>query len=649
MSQTPGQDPKNDTAPAGSPSSKKRPLRPRAIAALAFVSVWLLLSMLSRPAAPATISLSEATAAISSGSVKSIKIDDDKRTVLLEYENVPTQSRPDLSLADNPEKKFDTATFPDGYGPKLVDLAADSGVKVSAAAPTRPSVLLSLLFSLLPIALIVAALVYIQRKGGASIMGSVSKLPRGKDSSKVPPDRFSDVAGLAEVVDELREVVSYLHEPEKFQALGGKVPHGFLLVGPPGTGKTMLARCVAGEAGVPFFALSGSDFVETFVGVGAARVRSVFDEARRAGRAIVFIDELDAVGRARGAGSFSASNEESERTLNALLVEMDGYQRNERVIVLAATNRPEILDQALLRPGRFDRQVLVPLPDRDARARILELHLRDRPVEENLDLVSFARRTPGCSGADLAFIVNEASLAAARAGASCIGLPHLESARAVAALGRERRSAFVSDKSRKITAWHEAGHALAALVLDSVPDPVSVSIIPRGLTGGATWMGGDDESFVSRRAAFDQITVTLAGRAGEERLVGDDYTSGATGDLQQATHLATKMVSEWGFVPDALSFRPTDEKSTSTIVERLLQDGLAAARALTVEHAELHEAIAQALLEEESLDADRLVDLRNQHSLGPISLPVQESTGLAAGTLGHHDASPAATTALRGD
>jgi len=609
-----------------SPEPQKRPLRSRLILAASLLGVWLLLSLATRPPVSGSISLTDATKAIASGTVESIKIDDDQRRVQLFYAETPDSDQEDKpgSILNEPSTtaKTDTATFPDGYGPTLVELATDAGVTVSASAPSRPSILTSLLFSMLPIVLIIGALVYLTRRSGNSIMNSVSKLPRGKDASKVPSDRFAGVAGLAEVVDELREVVSYLHEPEKFQSLGGKVPHGFLLVGPPGTGKTLLARAVAGEAGVPFFALSGSDFVETFVGVGAARVRSVFDEARKAGRAIVFIDELDAVGRARGAGAFSASNEESERTLNALLVEMDGYQRNERVIVLAATNRPEILDQALLRPGRFDRQILVPLPDRDARAKILGLHLKDRPVDADLDLIAFARRTPGCSGADLAFIVNEAALAAARAGATSIGLSHLESARAVAALGRERRSAFVSDKSRKITAWHEAGHALAALVLESVPDPVSVSIIPRGLTGGATWLASDDESFISRRTAFDQLTITLAGRAGEECLVGDDYTSGATGDLQQATMLARKMVSEWGFVPDALSFHPNDEKSSAAKVEQLLQDSLAAARALMLEHAPLHEALATTLLEEETLDADRLLALRDAHigaSAGKVS------------------------------
>jgi len=616
---------------------RKNP-RNRAALAVALIGTWLVLSMMQRPSP--TIPLSEALLRIESGAPSAIAINDSRRTVVLEYADDAAPLSPDASSKDSSDAssadssdassgadtlsedlfatptapRTDTAVFPEGYGPELVALASKSGVEVRAVAPETPSMLLGLLYTLLPIGLIIAALVFLQRRGGAGLMSSFSKMPRNKDPQQVPTDRFSSVAGLEDVVGELREVVQYLHEPEKFQALGGKVPHGFLLVGPPGTGKTMLARCVAGEAGVPFYALSGSDFVETFVGVGAARVRGVFDEARKVGRAIVFIDELDAVGRARGSGAFSSANEESERTLNALLVEMDGYQRNDAVIVLAATNRPEILDQALLRPGRFDRQILVPLPDRDARAKILTLQLSGRPLEEGLDLVAFARRCPGCSGADLAFIVNEASLQAAREGASAIAFTHLEHARAVAALGRERRSAFVSDKSRNLTAWHEAGHALAALVLESIPNPVSVSIVPRGITGGATWLDGQDESFVSRRHALDQLTVTLAGRAGEEVLVGDDYTSGAAGDLQQATALASRMVTEWGFVPEKLSFRPLDEKSVAAAVESLLQSALVSARTLMVKHASLHAAIAASLLEEESLDADRLVALVAAHS-----------------------------------
>lgn len=590
---------------ADTPSRSRRPwFKSPLVLLIAFAAVVTAVQMSGGESMP-TVPLSEALAAIEAGDVSELMIDDAKRAVSLTFADASEPVR---------------ATFPADFGPDLVAAARTAGVEVSATAPVSPNTLSALLFSLVPLLLVVGVLLYVARRGSSGIMGGLSKMPRAQ-SAGVPDTRFGDIAGLPEVVEELHEVVGYLHDTSRFEALGGRVPRGFLLVGPPGTGKTLLARAVAGEAGVPFFALSGSDFVETFVGVGAARVRAVFDQARKAQKAIVFIDELDAVGRARGAGAFSSANEESERTLNALLVEMDGFQRNNAVIVLAATNRPEILDPALLRPGRFDRQILVPLPDRAARAKILSLHLADRPADQDVDTEQFARRCVGASGADLAFMVNEASLQAAREGASAIAQRHLDHAHAVSVLGRERRSVARSDRDRTLTAYHESGHTVAALMLPSVDDPVSVSIIPRGMSGGATWLQGGDDGFISRRYALDQLTVTLAGRAGEERLVGDDYTSGATGDLAQATALATKMVTEWGMLESGLTFRPPNQFNTSraevvdAAVEELLQQALESARATLETHAELYVAVAEALLADETLDAARLAALRDRHTL----------------------------------
>jgi cell division protease FtsH len=608
------------------PPTPRKPWRnPLYILPLIIMVLFMIAPMFG--GSPEKVSLTEAVRALNAGEISKIRIDDSSRQVQLVYAPAdsastsgsvapPGTENTDSTLVLDANRElvepYVVANFPVGYGPDLVAIAESNGVEVSALAPSRPNVLVSFLLSMIPLVLVIAFIGIIMRRGSAGMMGSFSKMPKSRTDAKVPETRFSDVAGLKEIVDELKEVVGYLHEPDRFNRLGGKVPHGFMLVGPPGTGKTMLARAVAGEAGVPFFALSGSDFVETFVGVGASRVRSIFQQAREAKRAIIFIDELDAVGRARGGGPFSGANEESERTLNALLVEMDGFQRNDSVIVLAATNRPEVLDQALLRPGRFDRHILVPLPDRDARAKILAIHAADKVLDATVDFTLFAKRCVGLSGADLEFIVNEAALQAGREDAEKITMAHFDHAIAVSQLGRERRSSSRSERSRRLTAWHEAGHTVAALMQDDVEDPVSVSIVPRGLTGGATWLSGVDEEFVSRRFALAQLAMTLAGRAGEERLVGDDYTSGAAGDLQQATSLAFKMVVEWGMGSKNLMFHPTDSKLAEQEVQSLLEESLAKARQILEQNAALHVSVAEALLEEETLDQGRLVSLRKE-------------------------------------
>lgn len=346
-------------------------------------------------------------------------------------------------------------------------------------------------------------------------------------------------------MEELSEVVSFLHDPARFTAAGARMPRGFLLVGPPGTGKTLLARAVAGEAGVPFYSAAGSDFTEMFVGVGAARVRDLFAKAKSTG-GIVFLDELDSVGRARHGAAGSGASEERESTLNALLVEMDGFGKQDNVVVVAATNRPDVLDPALLRAGRFDRQVTVASPDRRGRTRLLRLYAQDRRVDPEVDFVALARRMPGLTGADIANVVNQAALEAARHHREVIQAADFEEALATVVMGRARRSAVVTDRDREVTAWHEAGHAVAALVLPEAHDPVQVTIVPRGPAGGVTWMGGDDHSFLTRSQARAKLAVAMAGRAAEELLLDGDFTQGASGDLASATSLATRMVTEWG-------------------------------------------------------------------------------------------------------
>ncbi|MGZ4604187.1 MAG: ATP-dependent metallopeptidase FtsH/Yme1/Tma family protein, partial [Kineosporiaceae bacterium] len=429
--------------------------------------------------------------------------------------------------------------------------------------------------------------------------------------AETPDTRFSDVAGCDEAIDELTEMVAFLREPERFTRTGAKPPKGALLVGPPGTGKTLLARAVAGEAGVPFFVLAGSDFVEKYVGVGAQRIRDLFKAAREHGQAIIFIDEIDAVARRRS-GDGEQGNGETENTLIALLAEMDGFTSS-GVVVLAATNRADILDPAVTPPGRLDRKGEGANPDRRGRQRILEVHAAGKPLAADVDLVSVARRTPGFSGAQLAGLVNEACMEAARRTLDLVDQGCFDAAVATIAMGRARTSALVTEHDRRVTAWHEAGHTVAALLLPDADDPVQVTIVPRGPAGGVTWMSGNDDIFLPRRKAHAQLVVALAGRAAEEALLDGEYTQGASGDLQSATDLAYRMATQYGMTRLGYQVRhpqhAASNEAVSAVVEELLADAHKEATALLASHRALLAAVAEALLEEETLTAAQVRDL----------------------------------------
>ena len=500
--------------------------------------------------------------------------------------------------------------YADGHGAELSQELLNRGLEVQVEDSGEASTAGSAVAALVVIGLAIGAGVMLRRR--AHGVAGFSK-GRGR-AADVPDTRFSDIAGCDEAIAELREVTEFLHAPERFQLAGARLPKGFLLVGPPGTGKTLLARAVAGEAGVPFFPLSGSDFVETYVGVGASRVRSVFDRARAVGQAIIFIDEIDAVGKARGSGPSNGSSDERENTLNQLLVEMDGFNKS-GVIVLAATNRADVLDAALLRPGRFDRQISVPAPDRAGRTRILALHAAERNLAEDVDFVGLARRTPGLTGADLAFLINEAALEAARSGTEIISNDHLDRALSTSMLGRERRSAVITDRDRRITAWHEAGHAVAALVTPGAEDPVQVTVVPRGDAGGVTWMGGTDNRFQTKSEGLARLVVALGGRAAEERLLNGDFTQGASGDYQSATKMATQMVAHFGMSDlGPIAVLPGEAFPTEVRdeVRRLLDEALEKSRATLEAHSALLEAVAEELLAEETLSLADIVALQQR-------------------------------------
>ncbi|HXS42292.1 MAG TPA: ATP-dependent zinc metalloprotease FtsH, partial [Stellaceae bacterium] len=517
------------------------------------------------------------------------------------------------------------------HDPQLVTRLIDKGVRITAA-PTDDNVpsLFGVLVSWFPMLLLIGVWIFFMRQmqgGGGRAMGFGKSRARLL-TEKVGRITFEDVAGIDEAKQELEEIVEYLKDPQKFQRLGGKIPKGVLLVGPPGTGKTLLARAIAGEANVPFFTISGSDFVEMFVGVGASRVRDMFEQGKKNAPCIIFIDEIDAVGRHRGAG-LGGGNDEREQTLNQLLVEMDGFEANEGVILIAATNRPDVLDPALLRPGRFDRQVVVPNPDVVGREKILKVHMRKVPLASDVDPRVIARGTPGFSGADLANLVNEAALMAARKGKRSVTMSEFELAKDKVLMGAERRSMVMTEDEKKLTAYHEGGHALLMLYVEGHEPLHKVTIIPRGRALGVTMFLPERDKYSQSRMELEaMITSLFGGRVAEELIFGPEkVTTGASDDIRRATNLARRMVTEFGFseklgplryseneeevfLGHSVTQRKNVSEATATVIDeeirRIVEEGEKRARKLLTEHLDELHALAKGLLEFETLSVDEI-------------------------------------------
>jgi cell division protease FtsH len=518
--------------------------------------------------------------------------------------------------------------FPDGYTDTITKQIVRAKVKNFDVDSQKESPWVGILLNLLPFVLIILVVLFFlnQMQGGGSRVMNFGKSrakPVSKDQPKVT---FKDVAGLDEAIEELSEIRDFLEAPAKFLQMGAKIPKGVLLFGPPGTGKTLLAKAVAGEAGVPFFSISGSDFVEMFVGVGASRVRDLFEQAKAAAPAIVFVDEIDAVGRHRGAG-LGGGHDEREQTLNQLLVEMDGFDQKAGVILLASTNRPDILDPALLRPGRFDRQIVVDRPDLEGRKAILRVHAKDKPIAPGVDLDVIARRTPGFTGADLANLMNEAALLSARFDLQLIGLPQLEEATERVMAGPERKSRVISDREKRVIAYHESGHALVAHALPNA-DPVhKISIIPRGRALGYTLTLPMEDKFLVRKSELlDELAMLLGGRTAEE-LIFSDPTTGAQNDIDRATTIARQMVTEYGMSDElgplrlgqpqgevflGRDFNTTPDYSDEVAaridgeVRRLVEGAHGVAREILETNRQVLDAMASELIDHETLEVERV-------------------------------------------
>ncbi len=549
------------------------------------------------------------------------------------------------------------------YAPQdtdLIKILRDKGVVISAKPPSENPWYMSVLVSWFPMIVLIGVWIFFMRQMQA---GGGKALSFGKSRARLMSDQservtFEDVAGIDEAKEELIEIVEFLRDPKKFTRLGGRIPKGVLLVGPPGCGKTLLARAIAGEAGVPFFSISGSDFVEMFVGVGASRVRDLFVQGKKNAPCIIFIDEIDAVGRHRGAG-LGGGHDEREQTLNQLLVEMDGFESNEGVILISATNRPDVLDPALLRPGRFDRQVVVSMPDIRGREKILRVHMKKTPIDPDVNTVILAKGTPGFSGADLENLVNEAALLAAKRDKEKIGMADFEDAKDKVYMGLERKSKVIKEEDRKVTAYHEGGHALVARFLPETDVVNKITIVPRGRAAGITWFLPEERDFKFKDQLQSELAVAFGGRVAEE-IVFNRISTGAANDIKQATDLANRMIRSWGMSDDLgpLSYAKAEEQvflgreiaqhrdySEATAqkideeINKLIKNSYGRAQAVLKENLDILHKLAESLLEKETVMGKELDELI--HSLRPgIKLPSEtpedtetsaESTETAAG------------------
>lgn len=578
-----------------------------------FMALLLVVSLFNGGNQPAgnEIAYSEFRDQVAAGSVKDVQLGEDVIT--------GTMKSGDLFM-----------TVPVANDTQITGLLEENEVKFTGKAPEQTSLLLVILIQALPFILLLGiaffALRQMQKGGGGGAMGF------GKSKAKMLTERqgkvtFSDVAGIDEAREELEEIVEFLKDPTRFSKLGGQIPKGALLVGSPGTGKTLLARAIAGEAGVPFFTISGSDFVEMFVGVGASRVRDMFEQAKKSSPCIVFIDEIDAVGRSRG-GGLGNSNDEREQTLNQLLVEMDGFEANEGIIIIAATNRPDVLDPALLRPGRFDRQVVVPIPDIEGREKILGVHMKKVPLAPDVNPRTIARGTPGFSGADLANLVNEAALLAARRNKRLVAMQEFEDAKDKVMMGAERRSMVMTEDEKKMTAYHEAGHALVS-INEPASDPIhKATIIPRGRALGMVMRLPERDNYSYHRDKMHaNLAVAMGGRVAEDIIFGHDkVSSGASGDIQYATDLARNMVTKWGMSEKLgpLQYEQSQEgylgmgqtsrtmggaetnKLIDAEIKDLVEGGLKRAQDILTEQEDKLHLLAQAMLEYETLTGDEI-------------------------------------------